>query len=65
MIGVEFDTHQRADAVQWASFQRGLLTLGAGHAVIRISPPLVITEAEAAVGLKVFSEAVAEVAAKA
>jgi 4-aminobutyrate aminotransferase len=65
MIGVEFDTHKRADAVQWASFQRGLLTLGAGHAVIRISPPLVITEAEAAVGLKVFSEAVAEVAAKA
>jgi 4-aminobutyrate aminotransferase and related aminotransferases len=65
MIGVEFDTHQRADAVQWASFQRGLLTLGAGHAVVRISPPLVITEAEAAVGLKVFGEAVAEVAAKA
>ncbi|HEX7495501.1 MAG TPA: aminotransferase class III-fold pyridoxal phosphate-dependent enzyme [Candidatus Limnocylindrales bacterium] len=65
MIGVEFDTHQRADAVQWASFQRGLLTLGAGHAVVRISPPLVITEAEAAVGLKVFAEAVAEVAATA
>jgi len=63
MIGVEFDTHQRADAVQWASFQRGLLTLGAGRAVVRISPPLVITEAEAAVGLKVFAEAVAEVAA--
>jgi 4-aminobutyrate aminotransferase len=65
MIGVEFDTHQCAEAVQWASFQRGLLTLGAGHAVVRISPPLVITEAEAAVGLKVFGEAVAEVAAKA
>jgi 4-aminobutyrate aminotransferase len=65
MIGVEFDTHQRADAVQWASFQRGLLTLGAGHAVVRISPPLVITEAEAAMGLKVFGEAVAEAAAKA
>jgi 4-aminobutyrate aminotransferase len=65
MIGVELDTHQRADAVQWASFQRGLLTLGAGHAVVRISPPLVITEAEAAVGLKVFAEAVAEVAATA
>ena len=63
MIGVEFDTHQRADAIQWASFQRGLLTLGAGHAVVRISPPLVISEAEAAVGLKVFGEAVAEVAA--
>jgi 4-aminobutyrate aminotransferase len=65
MIGVEFDTHQRAEAVQWTSFQGGLLTLGAGHAVVRISPPLVITEAEAAVGLKVFGEAVAEVAAKA
>ena len=65
MIGVEFDTHEHADAVEWASFQRGLLTLGAGHSVVRISPPLVLTEAEAATGLKLFGEAVAEVAGKA
>ncbi|MGZ6267504.1 MAG: aminotransferase class III-fold pyridoxal phosphate-dependent enzyme [Candidatus Limnocylindrales bacterium] len=65
MIGVEFDTHDHADAVEWASFQRGLLTLGAGHSVVRISPPLVLTEQEAAVGLRIFGEAVAEVAATA
>jgi 4-aminobutyrate aminotransferase len=64
MIGVEFDTHEHADAVEWASFQRGLLTLGAGHSVVRISPPLVLTEAEAVTGLKLFGEAVAEVSGK-
>jgi 4-aminobutyrate aminotransferase len=62
MIGVEFDTHEHAAAVEWASFQRGLLTLEAGHKVVRISPPLVLTEAEAATGLRLFGEAVAEVA---
>jgi 4-aminobutyrate aminotransferase len=62
MIGVEFDTHEHSAAVEWAAFQRGLLTLGAGHSVVRISPPLVLTEAEAATGLRLFGEAVAEVA---
>ena len=32
--------------------------------VVRISPPLVLTEAEAATGLRIFGEAIAEVAAK-
>jgi 4-aminobutyrate aminotransferase len=63
MIGVEFDTHERADAVEWACFQRGLLVLEAGHTVVRVSPPLVLTAAQAAVGLKIFGEAVAEAAA--
>ena len=65
MIGVDFGTHEAAEAVEWAAFQRGLLTLTAGKSVVRISPPLVLTEAEAVVGLKLFGEAVAEVAAKA
>jgi 4-aminobutyrate aminotransferase and related aminotransferases len=65
MIGVEFDTHERAAAVEWGSFQRGALVLEAGHTVVRISPPLVITAEEAALGLKLFGEAVAEAAAKA
>jgi 4-aminobutyrate aminotransferase len=64
MIGVEFDTHEHAADVEWASFQRGLLTLECGHSVIRMAPPLVLTEAEAAIGLKLFGEAVAEVAGK-
>jgi 4-aminobutyrate aminotransferase len=62
MIGVEFDTHEHAAAVEWAAFQRGLLTLEAGQTVVRIAPPLVLTEAQAATGLKLFGEAVAEVA---
>ena len=65
MIGVEFDSHERAAAVEWGSFQRGALVLEAGHTVVRISPPLVITAEEAALGLKLFGEAGAEAAAKA
>jgi 4-aminobutyrate aminotransferase len=65
MIGVEFDTHEHSAAVEWAAFQRGLLTLECGHSVIRMAPPLVLTEAEAEVGLEIFGAAVAEVAATA
>jgi len=64
MIGVEFDTHEHADAVEWAAFQRGLLTLTAGKSVVRMAPPLVLTAEQAAIGLRIFGEAVAEVAAK-
>jgi 4-aminobutyrate aminotransferase len=62
MIGVEFDTHKHAAAVEWACFQRGLATLECGHSVIRMAPPLVLTAEEAATGLRLFGEAVAEVA---
>jgi 4-aminobutyrate aminotransferase len=65
MIGIEFDTHEHSAAVEWAAFQRGLLTLECGHSVIRMAPPLVLTEDEAATGLRLFGEAVAEVAGKA
>ena len=44
--------------------ERGLATLECGHSVIRIAPPLVLTAAEAATGLRIFGEAVAEVAGK-
>ena len=64
MIGVEFDTHERAAAVEWGAFQRGLLVLEAGHTVVRVSPPLVLTADEAATGLELFAEAVAEAAAR-
>ena len=64
MIGVEFDTHEHAAAAEWGSFQRGLLVLEAGHTVVRMSPPLVITEAEAEIGLRLLGQAVAEVAAQ-
>jgi 4-aminobutyrate aminotransferase len=62
MIGIEFATPETADAVEMACFRRGVLTLRAGDAAIRMSPPLVIGQEQAATGLRVFEEACAEVA---
>jgi 4-aminobutyrate aminotransferase len=64
MIGIEFDSHERAAAVEWASFQRGLLVLEAGQTVVRVSPPLVLTAPQAATGLRLLGEAVADAATK-
>jgi 4-aminobutyrate aminotransferase len=62
MIGIEFATPEIADDVEMACFRRGVLTLRAGDAAIRMSPPLVIGHEQAATGLRVFEEACAEVA---
>jgi 4-aminobutyrate aminotransferase len=62
MLGVEFATPADAEAVQWACFQRGLLVLECGRSAVRMSPPLVVTEAEMARGLAVFADAVMDVA---
>ncbi len=59
MIGIELETDELADAVQRECFERGLLVLRAGQATIRMSPPLVLTEAEAGEGVRIFSEACA------
>jgi len=64
MLGVEFDTPEHAEEVQWACFQRGLLVLECGKSAVRMSPPLVVTESEMATGVRIFSEAVAAVAAE-
>ena len=63
MIGVEFADGATADAVEVACFHRGVLTLRAGDATIRMSPPLVVTAEQAATGLRIFEEACTEVAA--
>ena len=39
MIGVEFDTAEHAEEVQWAAFERGLLVLECGRSTVRMSPP--------------------------
>jgi 4-aminobutyrate aminotransferase len=62
MIGVEFDSLEAAEAVQWASFQRGLLVLECGKSTVRMCPPLIATAEEIATGIRLFSEAIAEVA---
>jgi 4-aminobutyrate aminotransferase len=65
MIGIAFDSGEHAEAVQQASFQRGLLVLEAGEDVVRMCPALSVApdQVDAAVGL--FEEAVAEVARRA
>ena len=63
MIGIEFDTADHAEAVQWACFQRGLLVLECGKSSVRMSPALTVSEDEMRIALRIFGEAVAEVAA--
>lgn len=45
------------DAASMAMFERGLLNLDCGEAVIRISPPLILTREEAETGLAIMREA--------
>ena len=62
LIGVQFHDGKTAAAVEHAAFERGLLVLTAGDDVVRMSPPLVITEAQAASAARIFAEAVEAVA---
>jgi 4-aminobutyrate aminotransferase len=62
MIGVEFDTPDHAEEVQWAAFQRGLLVLECGRQTVRLSPALTVSEAEMSTALRIFGDAVASVA---
>jgi 4-aminobutyrate aminotransferase len=62
MIGVQFDCGETADVVQMQAFERGLLVLGAGEGCIRMSPPLVVSQGEAATAVRLFMETVAHVA---
>ncbi len=62
MLGVEFDTAEHAEAVQWACFVRGLLVLECGKTSVRMSPALTVSEDEMTTALRIFGEAVAAVA---
>ncbi|SDM37636.1 4-aminobutyrate aminotransferase [Halogranum gelatinilyticum] len=62
MLALEFDTKERRDAVQEAALQRGLLTLSCGHKVLRILPPLDVTEREIDLGADLLLKAIADVA---
>jgi 4-aminobutyrate aminotransferase len=65
MIGVEMASPALADAVAQLCFRRGLLVLECGKQAIRLSPPLIITEAQAASVADVFAGAVADARAQA
>jgi len=62
MIGIEFDTPDHAEEVQWAAFQRCLLVLECGKSSVRLSPGLMVSRDEMATGLEIFGQAVASVA---
>jgi len=62
MIGVQFDSGETAEAVQMQAFDRGLLVLEAGDDCVRMSPPLIVSQAEAETAVRIFMEAVAHVA---
>jgi 4-aminobutyrate aminotransferase len=62
MIGIEFDTAEHAEEVQWACFERGLLVLECGKSSIRLAPSLTVTEDEIDTALRLFAEAVDDVA---
>jgi 4-aminobutyrate aminotransferase len=64
MIGIEFPDHDHMVAVEQAAFRRGLLVLGCGESTIRMAPPLVFRADQAETALRVFEEAVAEVAGR-
>ena len=59
MIGIEFDTPERAERVEWGCFERGLLVLQAGKSCVRMSPPLIVTTDEVDTAVRIFAEAVA------
>jgi 4-aminobutyrate aminotransferase len=62
MLGVEFTSHQAANAVELAAFERGLLVLECGEATIRLCPPLTVDEAAVDTAVRLFAEAIAAAA---
>jgi 4-aminobutyrate aminotransferase len=60
MAAMELDTPERAAEVVQHAFRRGLLLLTAGTRAVRLCPPLVLTPAEAEVGLEILGQAVAD-----
>ena len=62
LLGVEFDSKERRDAVVDAAVQRGLLTIGCGDRTLRVLPPLDSTAREIELGTRLLSDAVTAVA---
>jgi 4-aminobutyrate aminotransferase len=58
MVGVEFASHEAANAVEQRAFERGLLVLECGEATIRLCPPLIIDEEAVDTAVRLFGEAI-------
>jgi 4-aminobutyrate aminotransferase len=57
MVALELKTHEQADQLVQAAFERGLLLLTAGSRAVRISPPLVLDSEDAGTGLEIIADA--------
>ena len=72
MIGIEIvkDQHTREVAGAWRdrivelAFARGLLILGCGETSIRLAPPLIVNQHEAAIALDILEESIVEAEAQ-
>jgi 4-aminobutyrate aminotransferase len=66
MIGIEIVKNQQSreiagawrDRIVELAFERGLLILGCGESSIRLAPPLIVNEHEAAIALEILEECV-------
>ena len=58
MLAVEFESKALRDDVMEAAMQRGLLTLSCGYDVLRILPPLDVTEREIELGCELLLAAI-------
>jgi 4-aminobutyrate aminotransferase len=58
MIGIEMKSREVRDRIIQASFERGLLVLGAGERTIRLSPPLIVTRQQADCALSILDDCI-------
>jgi 4-aminobutyrate aminotransferase len=58
MLGVEFESHEAAEAAQLACFERGLLVLECGESSLRFSPPLIVDAEAVDTAVRLFGEAI-------
>ncbi len=61
MIGVEFTTHEEANAVEHACFESGLLVLECGESTLRLCPPLIVDAQGIDTAVELFGRALAAV----
>ncbi|HEX4954931.1 MAG TPA: aminotransferase class III-fold pyridoxal phosphate-dependent enzyme [Thermoanaerobaculia bacterium] len=59
MIGLELPSHDLAEAVERACFERGLLVLTCGQRAIRLAPPLVVSIDHADLAVEILAEVLA------
>ena len=62
LLALQFDSKERRDAVLKEAFSRGLLTLACGYDVLRVLPPLDVTEREIDLGCDLLTAAIEDAA---